>query len=297
MSRGRATGKLGTLAVALAAAALAGSAGAAGAAVTPATTVPVAGAPAPGLSTNTAASIGGAAAGASSPAASKKTPALSTLVDGIPITYPSRAGGATIARIVTTTQARPSPGSGPGVLGIGPSTSFSHEPQMLLVLGSVVRSGVPYLRVLLPIRPDGTSGWIPRSKVVLSHDPYWITVQQSTKQVLVYDQGQLVHDYRAVIGRPSTPTPIGLAAIWEKDRQVPSDFEGTWELPLTILSKTLRSFGGGPGRVAIHGRGGASLLNPLGTAASHGCIRIDNGPIEWLARNVPAGTPVDILHV
>jgi lipoprotein-anchoring transpeptidase ErfK/SrfK len=38
----------------------------------------------------------------------------------------------------------------------------------------------------------------------------------------------------------------------------------------------LDDYGGGPGRVAIHGRAGASLLDPLGTARSHGCIRIDN---------------------
>jgi lipoprotein-anchoring transpeptidase ErfK/SrfK len=48
------------------------------------------------------------------------------------------------------------------------------------------------------------------------------------------------------------------------------------------------SFGGGPGRVAIHGRDGTSLLDPLGSARSHGCIRIDNGPITWMAES-PGG--------
>jgi lipoprotein-anchoring transpeptidase ErfK/SrfK len=49
-----------------------------------------------------------------------------------------------------------------------------------------------------------------------------------------------------------------------------------------------------PGRVAIHGRAGGSLLDPLGTPASHGCIRIDNQAVGWLAQHVPAGSPVNI---
>ena len=52
------------------------------------------------------------------------------------------------------------------------------------------------------------------------------------------------------------------------------DFYGPWALHLTALSDVLTTFDGGPGRIAIHGRGGSSLRDPLGTARSHGCIRI-----------------------
>jgi lipoprotein-anchoring transpeptidase ErfK/SrfK len=48
--------------------------------------------------------------------------------------------------------------------------------------------------------------------------------------------------------------------------------------------------------VAIHGRGGASLRDPLGSARSHGCIRIPNRAVEWLARRVVPGTPVDVVR-
>ena len=113
--------------------------------------------------------------------------------------------------------------------------------------------------------------------------------------VQVYVDGRLRDSFRAVIGKPATPTPDGLAAIYERDRQPdPNGFLGPWALPLTALSNALRSFGGGPGRIAIHGRGGSSLLNPLGSAASHGCIRIDNRPVTWLATHVPQGAPVQI---
>ena len=101
----------------------------------------------------------------------------------------------------------------------------------------------------------------------------------------VYRSGSLVRSFQAVIGKPATPTPTGLAAVYEVDRQPdPEGFLGTWALPLTILSHALFNFGGGPGRIAIHGRGGASLLDPLGSARSHGCIRIDDTDVGWLGR-------------
>ena len=58
----------------------------------------------------------------------------------------------------------------------------------------------------------------------------------------------------------------------------------------------LEDYGGGPGRVAIHGRAGASLLDPLGTARSHGCIRIDNVHVSWMASHLPVGTPVQVTR-
>jgi lipoprotein-anchoring transpeptidase ErfK/SrfK len=60
----------------------------------------------------------------------------------------------------------------------------------------------------------------------------------------------------------------------------------------------LQRYEGGDGTVAIHGRGGASLLDPLGSARSHGCIRLSNHAIDWLVRRIGvthlAGTPVDV---
>jgi len=63
---------------------------------------------------------------------------------------------------------------------------------------------------------------------------------------------------------------------------------------ITSHSNVLENYGGGPGRVAIHGRAGASLNAPLGSARSHGCVRIDNRNVSWMARRVPPGTPVRV---
>lgn len=211
------------------------------------------------------------------------------------IAAPSRQRGATLAGIAVATQARSRPGAGRKLWWVGTETSWSFEPQVLLVLGSAYRHGREWLRVLLPIRPDHTTGWIPRDNAVLLSTRYWITVDMHARTVTIYRNGRSLHRFQAVIGKPATPTPDGLAAVYEKDPQPdPHAFLGPWALPLTVFSNVLYNFGGGPGRVAIHGRDGASLADPLGSARSHGCIRIDNAPITWMARNIPQGTPVQI---
>ena len=212
------------------------------------------------------------------------------------IAAPSGPAGATLAQIVVGVEARSGPGEGRRVWWAGTATSWSAEPQVLLVLRSAVHHGRLWLCVLLPIRPDGATGWIPRDNVTLLSTRYWITVNKRTRTVTIYHDGRRVHRYEAVIGKPATPTPDGLAAIYEKDPQPDAGgFLGPWALPLTVLSNVLENFGGGPGRVAIHGRAGASLQDPLGSARSHGCIRIDNSPIVWMAQHIPQGTPVQIV--
>jgi lipoprotein-anchoring transpeptidase ErfK/SrfK len=69
-------------------------------------------------------------------------------------------------------------------------------------------------------------------------------------------------------------------------------------LELTAHSNVLQRYDGGEGTVGIHGRGGASLLDPLGSARSHGCVRLSNQAIGWLVRRIGAnhlpGTPVNV---
>jgi len=187
------------------------------------------------------------------------------------------------------------PGGGAVVWRVPTATTWGDGPQQLLVLDSALDdAGRGWLRVLLPIRPNGTTGWIRLDHVAISRTPYWIVVSVGGRRVDVYRRGRLARSFGAVVGAPATPTPRGLAAIYDPIAQPdPRGFLGPWVLHLTALSDVLDNYGGGPGRVAIHGRGGASLRDPLGTARSHGCIRVDNVDVRWLAR-VPRGTPVRI---
>lgn len=206
---------------------------------------------------------------------------------------PSRERGATVARIVTPTVARRRLDSTRHARRVSLDTVWSGQPQTLLVLDGATHDGHEWVKVLLPSRPNGSTGWVRRDDVKLGRSRYWIDVRTGTRRVTVYRDGKRVRRFRAVVGKRSTPTPHGLAAIYERNRQPnPRAFLGPWSIPLTVHSNVLKNFGGGPGRVAIHGRAGASLRDPLGSARSHGCVRVTNRDVSWLARVVPPGTPV-----
>jgi lipoprotein-anchoring transpeptidase ErfK/SrfK len=220
------------------------------------------------------------------------------------VSPPSRRGGAWVAKIMLPTMVRRRPGGERRVWRARTATRFNRQAQHLLVLRARrAADGGEWLRVRLPIRPNSAAGWIPRDRVLLSRTRYSITVNVGRRQVRVHKarkaQGRaaLVRKSRAVVGKPKTPTPKGLFAIYETVRQPnPNAFLGNWALHLTAHSNVLFDFGGGDGRVAIHGRGGESLATPLGTAASNGCIRMPNRFMSWLRKRARAGTPVRVVR-
>ena len=206
---------------------------------------------------------------------------------------PTRAK-AWIARVVVPTAARAQPGSGRIVMRIATQAKWNGGPVSLLVLGS--RSdgqGRLWIEVGLPARPNGASGWIRADLVQLRPTAYRVEISTGRRVVRLLHHGRLLRSFGAVVGQPAYPTPHGLFAVSERVAQPdPDGFLGPWALHLTAFSPTLIDFGGGPGTVAIHGRAGASLRDPLGTARSHGCIRIPNEAIRLLASVAREGTPV-----
>jgi lipoprotein-anchoring transpeptidase ErfK/SrfK len=155
-----------------------------------------------------------------------------------------------------------------------------------------------WLKVRLPWRPNHASGWVDAGALSVEQTPWRIAISTARRQLVVYRAGARVRTLRVVVGKPSTPTPAGRFAVTWAIRWHPSDFLGSWVLELTAHSTVLQRFDGGDGTVGIHGRGGASLLDPLGSARSHGCIRLSNHAIEWLVHTIGAshlpGTPVDV---
>ena len=158
----------------------------------------------------------------------------------------------------------------------------------------VTANGTPWLRVLLPQRPNETSGWINSNLVELSRTPWRIDVSLRARTVSLLRNGRVLGTWNAVIGKPGTPTPPGLYAIYKRvPGPSPSDFLGTWALLLTAFSPVLHNFDGGPGEVAIDGRGGASLLDH--SAARVTRLRPDRQQrLDLLAADAAEGTPVQI---
>jgi lipoprotein-anchoring transpeptidase ErfK/SrfK len=197
-----------------------------------------------------------------------------------------------LAQVVFPTAVRTRPGTGRRRQRLGTEARWGGGPVRLLVLRSKLdRRGRRWLRVRLPERPNDRGGWIRADHTRTRVTRWRVVVSTGARRVDVRRGGRLVRSFPAVVGADVTPTPHGLFAISERIRQW-GGVLGPWALHLTAHSNVLDDYGGGQGRVAIHGRSGALLADPLGTAASHGCIRLDNAAVSWLASRAVEGTPV-----
>jgi lipoprotein-anchoring transpeptidase ErfK/SrfK len=143
-----------------------------------------------------------------------------------------------------------------------------------------------WVRVRLPWRPSSASGWVNARRVQLRPTRWRIVVSRAKRSLTLLHGGRRVLRSRVVIGAPATPTPGGVFAVLWVQPSPARSFLGRWVVGLTAHSRVLDTFAGGDGRVAIHGRGGASLLDPLGSARSHGCVRVRNKVINRLVRRV-----------
>src|SRR3954469_5329463 len=154
----------------------------------------------------------------------------------------------------------------------------------------VARHGA-WSRVLLPSRPNGSTGWLRTAAVQRRHTPYLVRVHVASHRLDLTYEGQPVDSWPVAVGAPATPPPTGrpfvLGAITD-----PAQSYSPVILPLGTHSNTLDSYGGGPGTVALHGWPDASVF---GTAASHGCVRVPSEALDHLTK-VPLGTVVLLLN-
>jgi lipoprotein-anchoring transpeptidase ErfK/SrfK len=151
-----------------------------------------------------------------------------------------------------------------------------------------------WLHVRLPGRPNSHKGWISTNRTRLTSTPWRILVTLSTRRVTVYHGGRVRRHFRAVVGKPSTPTPRGAFFIEEALALSSYEAGGPFALATSARSNIFQEFEGGPGQIGIHGRD--NLTGALGTAASHGCIRLGTRAITWLARRIGAGVPLTITR-
>jgi len=160
---------------------------------------------------------------------------------------------------------------------------------VLPVLGDAIGSdGHSWVHVHLPGRPNGHTGWIPRRTATGWH----ITVRLSARRVTVYRDGLAQRRFHAVVGHPSTPTPRGRFFVQEAVALASDDPGGPFALATSAQSEVLQEFEGGPGQIAVHGTD--HLPGALGTAASHGCVRLGARAITWLARRIGPGVPLTV---
>ncbi len=152
-----------------------------------------------------------------------------------------------------------------------------------------VRCRVTWLRVALPIRPNGETGWVRASNVVRTRVHTRITIDLSERRVRLYRDGQLVLTAPAAIGSSATPTPLG--RYYVNQRLIPDDPSGPYgpgAVGISAFSPVLTGWTQG-GPIAIHG---TNEPWSIGRAVSNGCIRIPNALLRKLFRLAVEGTPV-----
>ncbi|MEA2495282.1 MAG: hypothetical protein QOJ29_3193 [Thermoleophilaceae bacterium] len=191
-----------------------------------------------------------------------------------------------MGRLKPTTRAR-------GAAHLWTNTGFSRRAAVYPVLGhQILKDGSEWLQVRALRNRTQVKAWIPKWATHRVWIRYRINVDLSSRRAKVYRDGKVVQRYRVVVGARNTPTPTGHYYVVDRMHLHNSWGNGKWALATSAFSRVLKRFDGGQGQVALHARG--LLRDPVGTAASHGCVRFNNNQIAWIAGHVPNGTPIVI---
>jgi lipoprotein-anchoring transpeptidase ErfK/SrfK len=176
---------------------------------------------------------------------------------------------------------------------LAPRRPITHEQTVLPVVGQATDAeGRRWLLVRLPGRPNSRTGWIAQAGTVARATMWHIVVHASRRSVVVYREARAVRTFDAVVGKPSTPTPVGEFFV-EESIALPSAAVGApFALALSARSAVYREFEGGPGQIALHGL--ANLGGVPGTAVSHGCVRLTAEAMTWLVARIGPGVPVTL---
>jgi lipoprotein-anchoring transpeptidase ErfK/SrfK len=236
-----------------------------------------------------------AGCGGSGPASPSAVP--SSTAAAAPASPPSSRvdlgdASAYVALAATDITVRARPGGG-GVVAVFPAKLPWGSPMPFLVRQAYRDdAGVTWLKVSLPRRPNGSSGWIRGDQVQLRPVAYEVVVELSSRTARLLRDGRTERSWPVGIGRANTPTPTGRFYITVKLRppQISAVY-GAWALGLSGYSDVLEQFGTGDGQIALHG---TADLGDLGQEVSNGCVRMTNETITALAGALPPGTPVTI---
>jgi lipoprotein-anchoring transpeptidase ErfK/SrfK len=191
---------------------------------------------------------------------------------------PSGGGGGTVDVFAEPDAAQPlstieNPKSAEG-LNVGPVVFLANGP---------VDPDADWINVLLPVRPNGSDGWVRRSDVTLTANQFRIEVRLGAHQIRVFDGEDRIMQAPIGVGTDNTPTPGGAFYIRSLIASTDPAY-GTYAFGLSGFSEVHETFNGGPGDIGIHGTSDPSTI---GTDVSNGCIRLEDGNVVRLAGLLP----------
>jgi lipoprotein-anchoring transpeptidase ErfK/SrfK len=185
----------------------------------------------------------------------------------------------------------PSPGA-PPVAALATSTPEGTRNAVAVLSRRLGADGMPWVRVRLPVLPNGTTGWVPRAAL-----GGYATVRTRLDIDLRRLLATLLRDGRPVlrvpigIGMPGWDTPRGDFYVRNELTRYRSPAYGPVAFGTSARSPRATDWPAG-GFIGIHGTDRPDLLPGR---VSHGCIRMRNADILALGRRMPVGTPVRIF--
>jgi hypothetical protein len=173
------------------------------------------------------------------------------------------------------------------------ATNANDYPTVFAVVGIVVRRDCTpdWYRVELPLRPNGSTGFVRAASLTVARVRTRIEVSVSTRRLTVYRSGRPVVRATVAVGAPGTPTPTG--SYYVDQRHLPDDPAGPYgpeAIGISAYSNVLTGWTQG-GPVAIHG---TNEPWSIGQNVSNGCVRLPNAILRQVFPLAVAGTPVII---
>ena len=146
-------------------------------------------------------------------------------------------------------------------------------------------------KVLLPIQPNGSTGWVKLQQISTARNDFRIEVSLRAFEMKVFRGADEILNEKVGIGTEVNPTPVGRFYIKALLRPPNQDtVYGHYAYPLSGTSEAMTEWNGGEPTLGIHGTNDATAS--IGKRVSHGCIRMTNEAITQLAKILPLGTPV-----
>jgi len=172
------------------------------------------------------------------------------------------------------------------------ATTSDDTTNIVLVLEELdVDRSTTWYRIRLPILPNNSTGWVPRSALgdLYTVDTH-VYVDRAAFKLTLKKKGVAIFSTRIGLGRPNWPTPRGQFYVRDKLVGFTSPVYGPVAFGTSARSNVLTDWPGG-GFIGIHGTNEPGILPGR---VSHGCIRLRNDAIRKLARLMPVGTPLTI---
>jgi lipoprotein-anchoring transpeptidase ErfK/SrfK len=198
------------------------------------------------------------------------------------------------AFIDRSTVARKAPDSGAAEVAKLTTRSPVGTADLVLVLARTTdAAGHEWLQVRLPVRPNGTTGWVPASALGdLQPVKTWLKIDTHRFRATLIKAGKVAWSAPVGVGKSYWPTPKGQFFIRAELKGYGSrgSFYGPLAFITSATSDVLTDWPGG-GIVGVHG---TSLPGLIPGRISHGCVRVRNADILRLAKLMPVGTPLTI---